>query len=180
MNSFELNKIVGAVLFCLLIIMGVSQVGNMLIAPRKLAETAYKIDVPDAPAAGGAPAAAEEQDPPVATVLASANADAGKKAFGKCAACHSVDKGGPAKVGPNLYDIVMAPKGHMQGFSYSDGLKKTGGEWTYDSLYAFLKNPKAYAPGTKMAYAGSKSAKERGDLIAYLRSLSDSPKPLPN
>jgi cytochrome c len=180
MNSFELNKIAGAVLFCLLIIMGVSQVGNMLIAPRKLAETAYKIDVPDAPATGGTPAAAEEQDPPVATVLASANADAGKKAFGKCAACHSVDKGGPAKVGPNLYDIVMAPKGHMQGFAYSDGLKKTGGEWTYDSLYAFLKNPKAYAPGTKMAYAGSKSAKERGDLIAYLRSLSDSPKPLPN
>lgn len=182
MNSFELNKIAGAVLFCLLIIMGVSQVGNMLIAPKKLAETAYKIEVPEEAGAGGAPAAAaaQEQDPPVATVLASANADAGKKAFGKCAACHSVDKGGPAKVGPNLYDIVMAPKGHMAGFAYSDGLKKTGGEWTYESLYNFLKNPKAYAPGTKMAYAGSKSAKERGDLIAYLRSLSDSPKPLPN
>lgn len=180
MDSFEINKMVGAALFALLIIMGVNQVGNMLVHPKKLAEAAYKIDVPDAPAAGGAAPAAEEADPPVAGLLAAASVDGGKKAFGKCAACHSVDKGGPAKVGPNLYDIVQAPKGHMAGFAYSDGLKKTGGEWTYDSLYAFLKNPKAYAPGTKMAYAGSKSAKERADLIAYLRSLSDSPKPLPN
>jgi cytochrome c len=180
MNSFEFNKIAGAVLFCLLIIMGVNQFGNMLIHPKKLAENAFKIEVAEeAPAAGG-PAKAEEQDPPIATLLASANADAGKKAFGKCASCHSTEKGGPAKVGPNLYDIVQAPKGHMAGFAYSDGLKKTGGEWTYDSLYTFLKNPKAYAPGTKMAFAGAKSAKERADLIAYLRSLSDSPKPLPN
>lgn len=180
MNSFELNKIAGAVLFCLLIIMGVSQVGNMLVHPKKLAEAAYKIEVPDAPAAGGAPAAAEEQDPPVATLLAAASADNGKKAFSKCAACHSVEKGGAAKVGPNLFDVVGGPKGHMAGFAYSDAIKKTGGEWSYDNLYAFLKNPKAYAPGTKMAFAGSKSPKERADLIAYLRSLSDSPKPLPN
>lgn len=179
MDSFEINKIAGAVLFCLLIIMGVNQVGNMVVHPKKLAEAAYKIDVPDAPAAGGAPAAAEEQDPPVAGLLAAANVDAGKKAFGKCASCHGVDKGGPAKVGPNLFDIVGGPKAHMAGFAYSDGLKKTEGAWTYDNLYAFLKNPKAYAPGTKMAYAGSKSPKERADLIAYLRSLSDSPKPLP-
>lgn len=179
MDSFELNKIAGAALFALLIIMGVNQVGNMVVHPKKLAEAAYKIDVPDAPAAGGAPAAAEEQDPPVAGLLAAANVDAGKKAFGKCASCHGTEKGGPAKVGPNLFDIVGGPKAHMAGFAYSDGLKKTEGAWTYDNLYAFLKNPKAYAPGTKMAYAGSKSPKERADLIAYLRSLSDSPKPLP-
>jgi cytochrome c len=180
MDSFEFNKIAGAVLFCLLIIMGVHQVGNMVVHPKKLAEAAYKIEVAEeAPQGGAAPAAAQEADPPVAGLLAAANVDAGKKAFGKCAACHSVDKGGPSKVGPNLYDIVQASKGHMAGFAYSDGLKKTGGEWSYDSLYAFLKNPKAYAPGTKMAYAGSKSAKERADLIAYLRTLSDSPKPLP-
>lgn len=181
MDSFELNKMIGAVLFCLLIIMGVNQFGNILVSPKKLAEPAYKIEVAEEAPKGGAGAAAkqEEADPPIATLLASANADAGKKAFSKCAACHTPDKGGAAKVGPNLYDIVGAPKGHMDGFSYSDGLKKTGGEWSYESLYAFLKSPKAYAPGTKMAYAGSKSAKERADLIAYLRSLSDNPKPLP-
>lgn len=180
MNSFELNKIAGAVLFCLLIIMGVNQFGNMLIHPKTLAEPAFRIEVAEEAPKGGAPAAAEEQDPPVAGLLAAASADAGKKAFGKCAACHSVDKGGAAKVGPNLFDIVQSPKGHMAGFAYSDAIKKTEGAWTYDNLYTFLKNPKAYAPGTKMAYAGSKSAKERADLIAYLRSLSDSPKPLPN
>lgn len=180
MNSFELNKIAGAILFCLLIIMGVSQVGNMLIHPKKLAEAAYKIDVPEEAPAGGAPAAAQEEDPPIATLLASANVDAGKKAFGKCASCHGVEKGGPAKVGPNLYNVVGGPKAHMAGFAYSDAIKKTEGDWTYDNLYHFLKNPKAYAPGTKMSFAGSKSAKERADLIAYLRSLSDNPQPLPN
>ncbi|MEK9970098.1 MAG: c-type cytochrome, partial [Ferrovibrio sp.] len=136
MNSFEFNKIAGAVLFCLLIIMGVNQFGNMLIHPKKLAENAFKIEVAEeAPAAGGA-AKVEEQDPPIATLLASASADAGKKAFGKCASCHGVDKGGPAKVGPNLYDVVGSHKGHMAGFAYSDAIKKTEGDWTYENLYA--------------------------------------------
>lgn len=180
MNSFELNKIAGAVLFCLLIIMGVNQFGNMIVAPKKLAEAAYKIEVAEEAPKGGAPAAAAEQDPPVATLLAAASVDGGKKAFGKCASCHTADKGGANKVGPGLWDVVGAAKGHVAGFAYSDGLKKTEGPWSYDSLYAFLKNPKAYAPGTKMAFAGVKSAKERADLIAYLRSLSDAPKPLPN
>lgn len=182
MDSFELNKMIGAALFCLLIIMGVNQFGNILVSPKKLAEPAYKIEVAEEAPKGGAGAGAkqEEADPPVATLLAAASVDAGKKAFSKCAACHSADKGGAAKVGPNLYDVVDAAKGHMAGFAYSDAIKKTEGAWTYDNLYVFLKNPKAYAPGTKMAYAGSKSAKERADLIAYLRSLSDSPKPLPN
>lgn len=179
MDSFELNKIAGAALACLLVITGLNQIGNMVIHPKKLAEQAYKIDVPDQPPAGGAatPAAAEPEQP-VGPLLAAASVEAGQKAAAKCAACHSFDKGGANKVGPNLFGVVGASKGHMANFAYSDGLKKTGGEWSFDSLFKFIGNPKAYAPGTKMAFAGIKSAKERADLIAYLNAQSDSPKPL--
>lgn len=180
MDSFELNKIAGAALFCLLIIVGVSQLGNILIQPKPLAEAAYKIDVPDDGSAPAAAAAPQEQDPPVGPLLASADVEAGKKSFAKCAACHTPDKGGANKVGPNLYNIVGASKGHLDSFSYSDAIKKTEGDWTYDNLYAFLKNPRGYAPGTKMAFAGIKSTNERANLIAYLRTLADNPQPLPN
>ncbi|WP_298721702.1 cytochrome c family protein [uncultured Ferrovibrio sp.] len=182
MDSFELNKMIGAVLFCLLIIMGVNQFGNIVVKPKPLAEAAYKIEVAEEAAPqGGAPAGKQEDaDPPVAEVLAKADVEAGKKAFSKCAACHTAEQGGAAKVGPNLFGVVGAKKGHMDGFAYSDALKKTEGDWTYENLYAFLKNPKAYAPGTKMAYAGSKSATERANLIAYLRSVSPNAPPLPN
>lgn len=180
MNSFELNKIAGGVLLCLLVIMGIGQFGNALVRPKTLAEPAYKIEVAEeAPKPGAAAPAAAEPEQPVGPLLASASVDAGKKAAAKCTSCHAFEKGGASKVGPPLWDVVGSAKGHTAGFAYSEGLKKTPGDWSYESLYAFIGNPKAYAPGTKMAFAGIKSAKERADLIVYLRSLSDSPKPLP-
>lgn len=179
MDSFELNKIAGAVLACLLVIMGVNQFGNILIHPKPLAEQAYKIEVADAaPKAGAAPAATEPA-PEMGPLLASADPEAGKKASAKCAACHSFEKGGANKVGPNLWNVVGSHKGHTEGFAYSDAIKKTEGDWTYENLFAFLGNPKGYAPGTKMSFAGIRSNKERADLMAYLRTMADSPKPLP-
>lgn len=112
-------------------------------------------------------------------LLKTADAEAGKQVAKKCTACHSFDKGGANKVGPNLWDIVGAKQAHMEDFAYSDAIKNLGGEWSYEALDQYLTSPKTYAPGTKMAFAGLKKPEDRAALIAYLRTLSDSPKPLP-
>lgn len=125
---------------------------------------------PEAPAGGGEGFAA---------LLAGADAEAGAKLSKKCSSCHSFDKGGKNKVGPNLWDIVGKAVASGEGFKYSGALSDLGGEWTYDSLNAFLTRPKDFAPGTKMSFAGLKSADDRANLIAFLRSRSDDPKPLP-
>lgn len=123
----------------------------------------------EAPSAGGDSAIA---------LLASADTDAGAKVSKKCAACHSFDQGGSAKVGPNLWDIVGKPVASGE-FKYSGALAGLGGEWSYDRLDAFLAKPKDFAPGTKMTFAGLKSAEDRANIIAFLRGLSSAPKPLP-
>jgi cytochrome c len=124
---------------------------------------------------------AGDTDPPIASLLPSADPDRGQKDTMKygCFACHTFVEGGKAGIGPNLYAVVGAPHGHMPGFSYSDALKKKQGPWTYDELYQWLKKPSAYAPGTKMTFIGAPDPKDRADIIAYLRSLSPKPEPLP-
>ena len=117
---------------------------------------------------------------PRLVLLATADAAQGKTVAKKCGACHSFDKDGPNKVGPNLWDIVGAKHAHKADFNYSDAIKGMADkEWTYAELDAFITAPKTYAPGTKMTFPGIKKPEERAALIAYLRSLSDNPKPLP-
>ncbi len=120
----------------------------------------------------------EEVLAPITPLLASASVEEGQKVFKKCAACHTPGKDGASKVGPNLYNIVGAPKAAKAGFSYSPALKAKSGSWGYEELNAFFHKPKKYVKGTKMAFAGLKKEKDRANIIAYLRSLSDSPKPL--
>ena len=115
----------------------------------------------------------------LAALLASADPADGKKVFNKCKACHTVDQGGKNKVGPNLWDVVGAPKAQVEGFSYSDAMSGLGGDWTYEDLDAYLTKPKDFAPGTKMTFAGLKKPEDRASVIIYMRTLSDSPKPLP-
>ncbi len=154
-------------------------IGDSLIRPERLAKLSIKIEAQEAAAPSGA---AEPQAlPPIAAALASADATAGGTyAKNVCAACHSFNEGGKSGIGPNLYNVVGKPVGHMDGFAYSAALKKKSGPWTFSELNAWLYKPAAYAPGTKMTYAGVSNAKDRANVILYLRSLSATPEPLPS
>ncbi len=181
MDSLYFNKIAGAVLASLLLMVGL-RTGIEIFYPKGTANLSKGniVVVPVATAASEASAAAPaEQDPPVSTLLASANADAGQSAMKQCAACHSWTKGGGNKVGPNLYDVVGRDIGKEAGFAYSTAVAQKGGKWSFDDLYQWLKNPKAFIVGNKMGFPGVKDPKERANIIAYLDKQADSPVPLP-
>jgi cytochrome c len=183
MDSFELNKIMGAVLGTLVVVMGTSMVVEAIYKPSEEAtETAgYALPEPEANA-GGAAVADAAPAVSIGTLLASANVDKGAAAAKKCAACHSFGEGEAGKMGPNLYDIVERAEGSVAGYAYSDALKAhnaAGDVWSYENLDHFLTKPASYAPGTKMAFAGIASDTDRADLLAYLGSLSANPKPFP-
>ncbi len=179
MDSLEVNKVAAAVLTAGIAFMVAGLAGQMLVHPTRLETSAIKIDVPTDAAAPAAPVA--PPDPPVALELVSADPAAGEALTKQqgCVACHSFNEGGKAGVGPNLYSVVGAAHGHMAGYEYSAALKGKQGPWTYDELYEWLKKPSAYAPGTKMSYAGLADPKKRADIIDYLHTLSHSPEALP-
>lgn len=183
MDSFTLNKIAGAILMVLLLTMGVGIVSDIIFDTNPPGQPGYEIVVADAGEEGGAgEAPAEATVEPIAVRLASADAAAGEKVAKKCAACHAFDKGGPNKVGPDLWGVIGRKPGSHEGFAYSSAMTEFGTanpQWTYDELDHFLAAPKDYVKGTIMGFAGLRKPADRADIIAYLRTLDDNPLPLP-
>ena len=179
METFELNKIMGAILGSLLFIMGLGFVADFFYAPQELAQAAYVVEIEEAEhdAGGESEAAPQEQ---IAVVLAVGDAGRGESDAKKCSACHIFEAEGPTKPGPTLHGIVGRQFGAVAGYQYSDAMMARSGEaWTYENLYAFLADPKGWMPGTKMGFAGLKKTDDRADVIAYLRAITPDAPPLP-
>ncbi len=179
MDSFEVNKIAGGVLGTLLLTMALGLFSGFIYSPPVPTKPGY--DLPAAPAEGGGEGQAKSAAPAEPLPVLLAKADIGKgQGFAKaCGACHNFEKGAAAKVGPPLYGVVGREVASVPGFSYSDSLKSKGGTWDYEKINAFITSPKAYAPGTKMTFAGESDPDKRADIIDYLHTLSDTPEPLP-
>ena len=181
MDSFEFNKWLGAFLGTVFVVFSVAIISDGIFAAPHPEKEGFAIEATEAEAAGGGPAAPTEE--PIAVRLASADAAAGQAVEKKCAACHTVDKGGANKVGPNLWSIVNRPVASHEGFAYSGAMKEfaQGGSvvWDYEHLDHFLASPKGLVKGTAMGFAGIKNPTERANLIAYLRTFADTPAPLP-
>jgi cytochrome c len=180
MDSFELNKILGALLGTCMVLLAVHIASGAVFAPQVPAKPGYVVEVKQettAAPSGGTGAAPAGQ--PIENLLASASVQQGQQTAKECELCHNLGKGQGAKIGPDLYGVVGRPVASEAGFNYSSALKAKGGTWTFDALNTWLTNPRADVPGTLMTFAGIESEKQRADVIAYLNSNSDKPLPLP-
>lgn len=180
MDSWEWNKIAGAVLGTLIFILAIKFTSEALFEPEKPLKEAYHVEgVVETASSGGPAAPVEEAIPDFGTVLPAADATAGKAVSAKCEQCHDISKGGPNKIGPELWNLIGRARATEPGFSYSSAMNSDHAPWTYELLFKYLKSPQAVVPGTKMSFAGLRSATDRVNLFAFLRTQEDTPAPVP-
>lgn len=178
MDTFELNKIAGAILFTCLVVLGLQNLAGIIYHAEKPEQPGYKVEIAEDTGAAGETEATEERVP-LAVLLASADVEKGERVAKKCSACHTFNEGGKNGTGPNLYGVVGRTAGTVDGFSYSDVMAGWNKPWTFAELDGFINAPKDWMPGTKMAYKGISKETDRAHLLVYLRSLSASPVELP-
>ena len=180
MDSFELNKIIAAVLLTVLLVMGINKFADSVFHVEKPKQSAYKVEgVELASTAGITSEVKEVVQLNIKEILALGDMTHGEKVFKKCSACHIIAKGGKNLIGPALYGVVGRPAASIEGYAYSKALKAHGKNWSFEELNGFLLKPRSYIKGTKMAYAGLRKDKDRASVILYLNSQSDSPLPKP-
>jgi cytochrome c len=178
MDSLEVNKGLAAILVAGIAFFITGTIGDNLVQVTRPEKPV--LDIKGTEPAAGAGAQKPVELPPIAPLLAKADPAQGEATAKKlCTSCHTFTEGGKAGVGPNLYNVVGAPHGHMEGFNYTAGLKAKEGPWTFDELNEWLHKPSSYVQGTRMAFAGINNDQQRADVIDYLRTLSHSPQPLP-
>jgi cytochrome c len=179
MDSFELNKIAGALLATCLVLVALNIAADAIFSAPAPAKPGYEVKIaPKAAETATAPAQLASEEP-IETLLASASSERGETLAKQCQACHTFNKGGENRVGPNLYGIVGRARAAAPDFNYSEAMKAKGGEWTIEELNKFLANPQSYIPMTNMRFAGLPRGNQRADVIAFLNTLSDNPQPLP-
>ena len=177
MDSFEINKIITAVLLVVLVIFGVGKISDLVFKVKKPDIDGYKVEVN----VGGttAPQASSESQVDIAALLAMGDVEHGKKVFKKCAACHSINQGGKNKIGPKLWNVMFRPVGSVTDYKYSKAISGYKKDWNWEEMNGFLIKPSTWIKGNKMGFAGLKKEKDRDSVILYLNQNSDSPKQLP-
>ncbi len=179
MDSFEINKIVAAILMVALLIIGISKVSDVIFHVEKPKTPGYAVDVEQVASASATNSETVEEKIDIAVLMAMGDLAVGEKVFKKCAACHSIVKGGKNNIGPALYNVVGRQIGAVNDYKYSKALSGYGKEWTFEELNGYLTKPAKWIKGTKMAFAGLRKEKDRASVILYLNQNSDNPLPLP-
>ena len=179
MDSFEINKIVAAVLMVALLVIGIGKLSNVIFHVEKPKTPGYAVEVEQTTTVSSSTEKAVEEKVDIASLMAMGDIALGEKVFKKCAACHSIVKGGKNNIGPALYNVVGRKTGAVTDYKYSKALASFEKEWTFEELNGYLIKPSKWIKGTKMAFAGLRKEKDRASVIKYLNQNSDSPVSLP-
>ena len=175
MNSFEINKIITAILVTVLVVFGIGKISNIIFDKDDKNIVAYKVEVPE----GLELQTSTESSVDISVLLAMGDIAHGEKVYKKCKACHSIKQGGGNKIGPALWNVIFRPVGSITDYKYSKALTSYGKEWSWEEMNGFLIKPSSWIKGNKMGFAGLKSEKDRASIILYLNQNSENPKPLP-